>query len=333
MNKQLFLCFMLSLGLLVAYNAKRNKIIEKSSNIHIEQPKTIPDNQENLPQSPAKPAPAPVPTWTSFPKLRSVNNLGNILNDIESHMPVGHVYRDSNKVTWAHETTHGINSRIRMQMRTDRNINGFYSLEDRAAVIEEPRTTMRRVAARIPSDLQGPSFNLYLVEQRAFWDDTPLYLFDEWVAYTNGSECGRELNASGWYYELLQAHNFNVYCIYLAMEIQETCPDYDDRQFKSYLMWNIERTFRLAAAFDPAQARQLPPERTALIKAEDYHFGPRRHVCRHPEDVTGRWWRDDPTQSALEYSAKVKTSAAAEGLRTFARNYFGKDWCQKIYGF
>lgn len=77
-----------------------------------------------------------------------------------------------------------------------------------------------------------------------FWNDTPLYLFYECTGYTNGSECGRELNTQGWYYELLQAHNFNIYCMYLAMDVKETYPDYDDKQLKAYIMWNVERTFR-----------------------------------------------------------------------------------------
>jgi hypothetical protein len=81
---------------------------------------------------------------------------------------------------------------------------------------------------------------LYLVQQAHSWNDRPLYLFDEWVAYTNGSECGKELNISNWDYELLQAHNFNVYCMYLAMLAKS-----DDKQFKSFMMWNIERTFSL----------------------------------------------------------------------------------------
>lgn len=350
-NQTLCLCLMLILSIFFVYNAKRNTPKPQPKpprppEIYIEgdipplSEEEFEQLKEDLKQKAAE------PEWTNWPKVRSVNNLGKVLSDIDSHMPAGHIYRDSNKVTWAHETTHGINSNIRNSVRDGRRVNGFYVLEDRAAVIEEPRTTIRRVASRVPQDLRGPSFNLYLVQQAGSWNDTPLYLFDEWTAYTNGSECGRELNASGWYYELLQAHNFNVYCMYLAMEVKETCPDYDDKQFKAYIMWNVERTFRLAKAYDAAQALQLPPERPELVKAEEILYGRRGVSCEHPGPPDGLRWDDskkklvglygddsDPTASALAYSEKVKTSSSAEGLRKFARGYFGVDWCQRTYGF
>lgn len=354
-NQKLFLCLMLSLSILLVYNRKRPAAPQKPTRppeVYIDgdiPPLTEEEFEQFKEELKAEKEKKNIPqvTWTAWPKVRSISNLGKILSDIDSHMPMGHIYRDANKVTWAHETTHGINSNIRNSVRDGRRVNGFYGLEDRAAIIEEPKTTIRRVAARVPHELQGPSFDLYLRQQTGDWNDTPLYLFDEWTAYTNGSECGRELNAEGWYYELLQAHNFNVYCMYLAMEVKASCPDYDDKQFKAYIMWNVERTFRLAKAFNASQALQLPPDRPELVKAEDYHFGSRKHTCPHPEAMGGYWWDDnekklvnlvqrannDPTQSALAYSEKVKTLPSAEGLRVFAREYFGKDWCQRIYGF
>ncbi len=40
-------------------------------------------------------------------------SLGVVLGDIESRMPKGHQYSAQDKVTWAHETTHGINNSVR----------------------------------------------------------------------------------------------------------------------------------------------------------------------------------------------------------------------------
>lgn len=342
-NQKLFICLLLGLGILLVYNAKRpDKPLPPKPN-HLEEVFIDPEDEpqpltekefDDLKKELKKEKEQPI--WTVWPKVRTVNNLGKVLSDIDSHMPAGHIYRDSNKVTWAHETTHGINSNIRNGVRDGRRVNGFYCLEDRAAIIEEPKTTIRKVAARVPQDLQGPSFDLYLRQQAGAWNDTPLYLFDEWTAYTNGSECGRELNAEGWYYELLQAHNFNVYCMYLAMEVRQTCRDYDDKQFKAYIMWNVERTFRLAKAYDASKATVLAPEAPQLAKAQDYHFGRTDHSCPHPEAPEKNLVQianGDPTQNALAYSERVKTSPSAEGLRVFAREYFGNDWCQRTYGF
>lgn len=268
------------------------------------------------------------PEWTDWPAVRSVNNpsLGKVLQDIDSHMPAGHIYRDGNKVTWAHETTHGINSNIRNKHQDATRVNGFYGLNNRACVIYEPKTTIRAIAPKVPQVLRGPSYNLYLVQQTSGWNDRPLYLFDEWVAYTNGSECGRELNHSGWYYELLQAHNFNVYCIYLAMTVKEKCPDYDDKQMKAFMMWNIERTFRLAA----------PTVTKREIMYPDPNEVKQHHLLNpmYPPDILPHGADDsDPTREALAYVEKVRTAPEAESLRTFARQYFGAEWCKRVYGF
>lgn len=332
-NQNLFLCLMLGLSILFVYNAKRpTKIVEKET---IVEPKEELNEPEPEVIEPEEPSPKQEePTWTSWPKVRSVNNLGKVLSDIESHMPAGHIYRDNSRVTWAHETTHGINANIRNSIRNGQKNNAFYVLEDRAAVIVEPRTTIRRVAGKIPQELRGPSYQLYLVESTSSWNNEPLYIMDEWTAYTNGSACGRELNADGWYYELLQAHNFNVYSMYLMMTVKEDCPDYDDKQLKAYIMWNVERTFDLAKTYDASKALVLAPEVFEFIKEENHTLNKGKHLCPHPEphewSVPGN---ENPTARALAYSNLVKTSPAAEKLRVFARDYFGKEWCQKFYGF
>lgn len=311
-----------------AYKLKRHEqdVIEPQPPIVQEQPQPPAEIPPiNIP--PDKPVEPQFESWT---KVRNVQNqaLGKILQDIDSHMPAGHQYSANNKVTWAHETTHGVNSNIRnkyqlleFEANTKRTINGFYCLEDRACVIQEPRTTIRSVASKIPQSLRGPSYQLYLVKQAGEWDDRPLYLFDEWIAYTNGSETGRELNHQGWYYELLQAHNFNVYCMYLAIAIKESCPDYDDTQMKAFMMWNIERTFRLAAPF----------EKRAVMISKPEEVGFKRHLHHH--DIPHGGDDSDPVDSAMDYVQKVRTLPEAEELRKFARDYFGTNWCEKVYGF
>jgi len=318
--KLLMVAIILTLGIGYAYKQKRH-----DAPIIQEQPTLpIPTPPENPPATPPEVMPVE-PQFDSWPKVRNVQNtaLGKILQDIDSHMPAGHQYSDGNKVTWSHETTHGINSNIRNKHQDASKVNGFYCLQDRACVIYEPKTTIRAIALKIPQALRGPSYQLYLVQQTSGWNDRPLYLFDEWIAYTNGSETGRELNHQGWYYELLQAHNFNVYCMYLAMTVKKTCPDYDDKQMKAFMMWNIERTFRLAAPFEKRVIMQAEPEEVGNMLKKHLHH----HDIPHGGDDS------DPIRSALEYVEKVRTLPEAEELRKFARDYFGADWCKKVYGF
>ena len=311
-----------------AYKEKAKFIQDKPSQVWPEQ---LPEQEiihEEIP--PALPIPIkPVfPTWENWPKVRNTqdiqkDSLGKILQDIESHMPASHGYRDRSKVTWAHETTHGINANIRNSNKDATKVNGLYCLEDRACVIFEPKMTIQSFADNIPQKLRGPSYQLYLVEQTASWNNRPLYIFDEWIAYTNGTETGRELNHQGWYYELLQAHNFNVYSMYLAKAVKETCPGYDDTQMKAFMMWNIERTFHLAEPFDGRVLMLSGPEEVSNTIRKHLHS----HDIPHGGDDT------DPIRSAMDYVQKVQTSSDAEEIRKFARSYFGIEWCKRVYGF
>lgn len=277
------------------------------------------------PEPPVQPNKPPVvePLWKKWPRVREVQNpgLGVILGDIESHMPAGHHYSDGNKMTWAHETTHGINANIRNSVQPGRDrFNGFYVLRDRAIVLKEPDVTIQQVANMVPSALRGPSYKLYLVDQAHSWGDRPLYLFDEWVSYTNGSECGKELNLFGWYFELLQAHNFNVYCMYVAKAVQNGHGDYNDGEFRKFMMWNIERTFRIMRPSDRENVEHVNP---STVASNDF-------VCPHPTQPVGA---ETDLKVVEDYIQKVRTVPDAEGLRKFARQYFGEEWCKRVYGF
>lgn len=270
----------------------------------IYQIKQVPPASEPIVQRPSEPIriePEPIkpeikpeppkkiePVWTNWPKVRAVDSsLGKVLGDIESHMPAGHIYRDSDKITWGHETTHGINSNIRNKhFQSGRRVNGFYCLEDRGAVIVEPPTTIRAVAAQVPQSLRGGVYQLYMVSQAGSWNDTPLYIFDEWVAYTNGSEVRKDLQIQTRAETVLYMMEFNVYAMTLAKVVKEK-GGYDDTQFKAFMMWNIERSVRI--------------------------------------------YNNEADASA--YLNKLRTNSDAEGLRSFAREYFGAEWCKQTLGF
>lgn len=235
--------------------------------------------------------------FISYPQVRRVEKpeLGTNLTDIESHLPKGHHYSHEDLITWGHESTHGINANIRNSQRQSSIVNAFYCLRDRAVVLKEPPTTLDKVAKRVPEVLRGPSYDLYLKKQAKYWNDRPLYIFDEWVAYTNGVEVGREMDLPGWDYELLQANNFCVYAVCVAMEIQLNCPDYDDTAFSGFLKWNIERVSNLTRPIE--EASQKPLERSK------------------------------------KYLQLVQSAPEAKQFRDFCRGYFGAEWCKDIYNF
>lgn len=185
------------------------------------------------------------PGFVVFKSVRQKDqSLGKVLADIDSHLPAGHQYRDSDRVTWGHETTHGINSEIRNKYSGRNRVNGFYCLEDRGVVIREPQTTIRTVAAKVPSSLRGDVYALYMVDQASGWNDTPLYIFDEWVAYTNGSEVRKDLKIQSRDETVKYMMEFNVYALTLAKVVNEK-GGYDDKQFKAFLKWNIKRSMNI----------------------------------------------------------------------------------------
>jgi hypothetical protein len=134
--------------------------------------------------------------WGKMIPIRQVGNMPcKALNDLESQIQAGHAYRDPNLVTWAHEVTHGINSRARMSLGA--NYNAFYCLNTSVAIFRTPRFRKSQIAQFIPAEVQQTkTFKLYVTGQRA-WDDDPTYIFDEWVAHINAVIAYKELRKSG----------------------------------------------------------------------------------------------------------------------------------------
>ena len=133
-----------------------------------------------------------MPKWVTELPIRTINRkeLGPTLEDIESHMPRFHQYRDSDKVTWAHETTHGLNSLLRNEGIV---ASALYMLDNNSFLLDiHPKTTLQRISEL--TKYKGNVYNLYLIQQQGGWNNNPLYVLDEWVAYINGSHTGVELN-------------------------------------------------------------------------------------------------------------------------------------------
>ena len=151
--------------------------------------------------------------------------------------------------TNAHETAHGIHATYRNLYKKQLRIpvNAFYMLGGRIAVVKEPEFLIRHVAANIPQSVRGYRFPLYFVEQLRDWDDTPLYIFDEWTAYICGAECAvddLEFNnirddadaVSG-------CMEFSIYAIATYLTAKTRVPEYleAEPQFKSVIYYNLTR--------------------------------------------------------------------------------------------
>jgi len=133
-----------------------------------------------------------VGNWSRTSSIKKTELTG-FLGDIESRLPERHPYKDRDKMTWGHEGTHGINSRLRNGLQ---NYNAAYLLGSWAYFQNEPATTLSLVKQNVPANLRGGVFDLYLIEQQRYWNNQPLYILDEFSAYTNSVFVGHELEMS-----------------------------------------------------------------------------------------------------------------------------------------
>ena len=187
------------------------------------------------------------PNWIKYPPLKPfVLKNGKVLSDIRCHINDNGYYNDSDLVTAGHETTHGINSDIRNKNYSGVPINGFYCLEDRGIIINEPKVHIKVIASEVPKSLRGSVYKLYLVDQAASgWDDRALYLLDEWTSYTNGSEVRKDLGMEKRAETVRYMLEFSVYVMTLTKVVAEKEPSYDAKKLKDFVRWNVERSMKI----------------------------------------------------------------------------------------
>lgn len=212
------------------------------------------------PLTPPEPEPKPIvknvlsqPVWIDYQAVTTPNpSLGNVLADIESHIDyqwlqrngISTSYRNSDRATWGHETTHGIHSILRNLHQANGRKNAFYVLNNRAIILPEPPVTLGAASMYVPYALRGATWDLYMVQGRQQYENQPLNICDEWVAYTNGTEVGLDLkldrSESAMY--MLEAM---VNAFGLAAAIDDQNQAYDDAQFKAFVVWNANRNMQL----------------------------------------------------------------------------------------
>lgn len=188
------------------------------------------------------------PEFVEVPKQRELPGRG-VYRDILSYSvetPFGNAH---GRATNAHETAHGIHATYRNKytQRFKTPTNALYMLEGRVALVKEPEFLLQHIAREIPLPLRGYRYRLYFQEQLKYWDDRPIYVFDEWTAYICGGETAvddftREGGKTG-ADSVSGCLEFSIYAVatYLTAKVRD--PEYLTRepQFKRVLYYNLTR--------------------------------------------------------------------------------------------
>lgn len=195
---------------------------------------------------PGRALPGDQVAWREAPALRPPPvGVGAFLADVESRLPpqLGTQYRDRSRVTWCHETTHGVHAALRNRYRAP----AFYPGGGRFALVEAPALSLGEVAAAVPPRLRGVRYQVYLVQQRRDWERDPLYVWDEWVAYNNGTttalaEGGR--SKTGPSDDAVACLELSTYALAVASAARRKGVPVSD-QFREFCAWELRRSLGL----------------------------------------------------------------------------------------
>jgi len=208
---------------------------------------------------PNKPEPEPtppikteiVPIFVEVPQFRTPTEQ-SVYGDVLSHSQEAPFGDASGRATNAHETGHGIHSYLRNKYssETKKKVNGFYGLQGRGIIIEEPNIRKSQINSFVPQSLRSYRYSTYLAGQQA-WDDTPLYIYDEWAAYVLGGKCNVDDVQNGryrgeWTDGVSGCLDFSIYAIALSMAVKEQDPAYweSNKQFRDYTIWNLREAYK-----------------------------------------------------------------------------------------
>lgn len=130
--------------------------------------------------------------FQDYQPVNSDSDDKTLYGDIIRHCKDWKHYADSSRYTTAHECTHGINNDLRLASGDWEGKNGFYLGQNRSIILDEPKIKKSDIIPFIPQELRSARFNLYVQGQQS-WNDKPLYIFDEGVAYINDAWAAIEL--------------------------------------------------------------------------------------------------------------------------------------------
>ncbi len=146
--------------------------------------------------------------------------------------------------TNCHESIHSINADLRnfYSNKLQKKMNGFYVGGGKAVIIEEPNVKKSKIAEFIPKKLRFNRYPVY-IEGMESMEDTPLYIFDEWVAYTGGSKAA--FVDEFWSDSVFGNLEFSVFASALAMTVEKYDPVYwkTNHQFRNFIIWQLEQSY------------------------------------------------------------------------------------------
>lgn len=152
--------------------------------------------------------------------------------DIKAHYPGRLNYNDV--VTDVHEGTHGINADLR---NANPGFGCFYLLGDMAIRVKNVNATLRQLARAIPRNQRGDIYQLYLVQQARWWNDTPLYVADEWGSYLNGTR-------QACYIQDNQRAEYSLKCAQEMLGYMKVLSGLiDDKEYNQFLDYAIHKTW------------------------------------------------------------------------------------------
>ena len=187
------------------------------------------------------------------PETKAFSHGSAAVQEIERRLPAVHPYWNECPVTWVHEGTHYINSSLTKDSSVSQ---GLYLLDVGGLVLDCPRLTLAQIAAAIPEGERRTIYATYLVTQRQWWDESPLYLLNEWVAYGNGTACRKSLNWTG-------KQRIDTVRFFLEMEIYiqhmvrlaAQDPDYKGlHKLETFVAWYGQRVREIVGPDDIALA-------------------------------------------------------------------------------
>jgi hypothetical protein len=201
------------------------------------------------------------------PELANLSKTPTLYSDVCSHCTRYEEMREAgSKCTTTHECTHGVNAEIRnksgspigyyqgqptfvqeiAQSPQAAHVNAFYVGGNRCVVIPEPGIRKSNAASYVPSSLRGARFSQYVTGQTA-WENSPLYIFDEWTAYVNGAWAAYGLIKAGEFDEtgrIIDGHiEFISYALGICMAADHAGELRDD--LKSFTRWQLRHAFNV----------------------------------------------------------------------------------------
>lgn len=234
----------------------------------------------------------------------------SVYEDVMSHC--GRCNKGDGRYTDAHETAHFISSEIR-NAHSGHN-NGYYILGGKGVVVDHPAITIGDIAGYVPASLRGFRYQLYLVDQRRYWDNEPLYILEELNCYVTGGAVavddarnGRQLERTD---AVSGAFEFSIYCTAMAMAVKDKDRRYHDgnEQYREFL----SLTFARASAVFEAGKDQPEFQSQLMSKLVDAYNG--SEDGRKFEQFKREFQPRPPEPQLIDWSLGLSVGIAALAL-------------------